>query len=129
MRDGLSLTNLGGDFTALGNEAATSTGRGRSYGAELFLQQKLTHKVFAVVSFIGFRTKFTGRDDRDVPSAWDSRHLMSSQPLWKGWLFTVRQANRYRRGKRFLLVRSPAPPGTKKSLPKAGFLITKLKLD
>ena len=79
MRDGLSLTNLGGDFAAQGNEAATNTGRGRSYRAELFLQQKLTHKVFAVVSLIGFRTEFTGRDGRDVPSARDSRHLMSSQ--------------------------------------------------
>jgi hypothetical protein len=88
VRDGLSLANLGGDFTALGNEAVSSTGRGRAYGLEFFFQQKLTRKVFAVVSLTGFRSEFTGRDGQYRPSAWDSRFLASAllgRKFSRGW--------------------------------------------
>ncbi|RSK47165.1 TonB-dependent receptor [Hymenobacter rigui] len=88
VRDGLSLANLGGDFAALGNEAVTSTGRGRTFGLEFFFQQKLTRKVFAVVSLTGFRSEFTGRTGAYVPSAWDSRFLASAllgRKFSRGW--------------------------------------------
>ncbi|RSK33088.1 TonB-dependent receptor [Hymenobacter metallilatus] len=88
VRDGISLANLGGDFTALGNEQVSSTGRGRAYGLEFFFQQKLTKKVFAVVSLTGFRSEFTGRDGRYRPSAWDSRLLASAllgRKFSRGW--------------------------------------------
>src|SRR5690606_38094012 len=41
VRNGISLSNLGGDFDVLGNEAITSNGEGRAYGFEFFAQQKL----------------------------------------------------------------------------------------
>jgi hypothetical protein len=88
VRDGLSLANLGADFGALGNEAVTSTGRGRAYGAELFFQQKLTKKIFAVTSLTAFRSEFAGRDGRYLPSAWDSRWLASAllgRKFGRGW--------------------------------------------
>ncbi|SHJ14698.1 Outer membrane receptor proteins, mostly Fe transport [Hymenobacter daecheongensis DSM 21074] len=88
VRDGLSLANLGGDFAALGNEAVTSTGRGRAYGLEFFFQQKLTRKVFAVASLTGFRSEFTGRTGQYRPSAWDSRLLASAllgRKFNRGW--------------------------------------------
>ena len=87
-RDGISLANLGSDFGAIGNEAVTSTGRGRTYGLELFFQQKLTRKVFAVFSLTGFRSEFSGRSGRYVPSAWDSRFLLSAllgRKFNRGW--------------------------------------------
>lgn len=87
-RDGISLANLGGDFNALGNETVTSTGRGRAYGAELFFQQKLTKKLFAVFSYTLFKSEFTGQDGGYKPSAWDSRHLVSGllgRKFSKGW--------------------------------------------
>ncbi|SNC66937.1 Outer membrane receptor proteins, mostly Fe transport [Hymenobacter gelipurpurascens] len=88
VRDGISLANLGGDFAALGNEAVQSTGLGRAYGAELFFQQKLTRKIFAVASFTAFRSEFSGVDGRFKPSAWDSRFLASAllgRKFEKGW--------------------------------------------
>ncbi|TGE22403.1 TonB-dependent receptor [Hymenobacter aquaticus] len=88
VRDGISLANQGGDFAALGNEAVTSTGRGRTYGAEFFFQQKLTNKTFAVVSYTVFRSEFSGLDGRYKPSAWDSRHLVSGllgRKLGRNW--------------------------------------------
>ncbi|RYU79171.1 TonB-dependent receptor [Hymenobacter persicinus] len=88
VRDGISLANLGGDFTALGNEAVASTGRGRAYGLEFFFQQKLTQKTFAVFSYTVFRSEFSGLDGRYKPSAWDSRHLVSGllgRKLGRNW--------------------------------------------
>jgi hypothetical protein len=88
VRDGISLANLGGDFNAIGNEAVTSTGRGRTYGAEAFFQQKLSGKLFAIVSLTAFRSEFSGRDGVYKPSAWDSQFLGSAllgYQLGRGW--------------------------------------------
>ncbi|GAA4385772.1 TonB-dependent receptor [Hymenobacter koreensis] len=88
VRDGISLANLGGDFAALGNEAVTSSGKGRAFGGEFFFQQKLTRNVFAVVSYTLFRSEFTGSDGRYKPSAWDTRHLASAllgRKFGRGW--------------------------------------------
>ena len=64
VRDGISLANLGGDFNAIGNEA--------------FFQQKLSGKLFAIVSLTAFRSEFTGRNNVYIPSAWDTRFLGSA---------------------------------------------------
>lgn len=88
VRDGISLANLGGDFSALGNEAVTSTGQGRAYGVEFFFQQKLTKNLFAVFSYTWFRSEFSGADGVYKPSAWDTRHLLSAllgRKFGRGW--------------------------------------------
>ncbi len=89
VRDGISLANLGGDFSVVGNEAVTPNGRGRAYGFEFFAQQKLTKGTFAVFSYTFVRSEFTGTDtEKFIASAWDSRHLVSAlfgQKLGKGW--------------------------------------------
>ncbi|WP_183402935.1 TonB-dependent receptor [Hymenobacter luteus] len=88
VRDGISLANLGGDFSALGNEAVSSTGKGRAFGAELFFQQKLAKKIFAVASLTAFRSEFSGANGQYRPSAWDSRFLTSAllgRKFTKGW--------------------------------------------
>jgi hypothetical protein len=88
VRDGISLANLGGDFNAIGNEAVTSTGDGRAYGAEAFFQQKLSGKLFAIVSLTAFRSEFSGRDGVYKPTAWDTRFLASTllgYKLGRGW--------------------------------------------
>lgn len=88
VRDGVSLANQGGDFGAIGNEAVTSTGNGRAYGLEVFVQQKFTKKLFYVMAYTLFRSEFTGLDGRYRPSAWDSRHIFSAQlgrKFPRGW--------------------------------------------
>ena len=87
-RDGISLANLGGDFNAIGNEAVTSTGRGRAYGIEAFFQQKLSGKLFAIVALTSFRSEFSGADGVYKPTAWDTRFLGSAllgYQLGRGW--------------------------------------------
>jgi len=78
VQDGVSLANKGADFEVLGSEAIETVGRGRSYGAELQFQQKLSNNFYGIFAYTWFYSEFTGFD-RDVflPSVWDSRHLIS----------------------------------------------------
>jgi outer membrane receptor for ferrienterochelin and colicin len=84
----ISLANLGADFGAIGNERVTSTGKGRSYGVELFVQQKLVKKFFITASYTLFWSEFTGNNNVYIPSSWDTRHLASlilGRKFARGW--------------------------------------------
>lgn len=86
--DGTSLANQGGNFGAIGNENVSSTGKGRTYGGELFIQQKLIKKFFATASYTLFWSEFTGANGQYVSSSWDTRHLVSfivGKKFNKGW--------------------------------------------
>ena len=74
---GVSLANQGSVYGAIGNEQVTSTGQGRAYGFELFLQQKFTKSYFLTASYTFFKSEFTGTTGTYAPSAWDNRHLVS----------------------------------------------------
>ncbi|MGV3503195.1 MAG: TonB-dependent receptor [Adhaeribacter sp.] len=90
VRDGISLANQGGDFGAIGNEAVATNGKGRAYGAEMYLQKKLTGTVFSVLSYTYVVSEFSGSDGRYVSSAWDYRHLFSGllgKKLPRNWEF------------------------------------------
>ncbi|GAA4424409.1 TonB-dependent receptor [Pontibacter saemangeumensis] len=77
LRDGISLANQGGDFGSIGNEAVRTSGKGRAYGMEFYLQKKLTGSVFSVLSYTYVVSEFAGTDGRYIASAWDYRHLVS----------------------------------------------------
>ncbi len=77
VREGISLANQGGNFGIIGNEALTGTGEGEAYGLELFAQQKLNKNLFFTGSYTLFWSRFSGTDGELVPSAWDTRHLVS----------------------------------------------------
>ena len=76
--DRVSLANQGAGFEVLGSEDIESVGLGRSYGAELQFQQKLSSNIYAIFAYTYFFSEFTGFDRRVFsPSVWDSRHLVS----------------------------------------------------
>jgi outer membrane receptor for ferrienterochelin and colicin len=77
VRNGISLANLGTDFTLLGNEAVNTTGLGKTYGMEFFMQKKLTRNLFGIVSYTFYRSLYSGADGRYIASSWDNRHLLS----------------------------------------------------
>jgi CarboxypepD_reg-like domain/TonB-dependent Receptor Plug Domain len=77
IRNGISLSNLGTDFTLLGNEAVTTNGKGKAYGAEFFVQKKLTKKFFGILSYTFYRSLYSGLDGKFIASSWDNRHLLS----------------------------------------------------
>jgi outer membrane receptor for ferrienterochelin and colicin len=74
---GVSLANQGSDFSAIGNEAVTPTGKGKAYGIEFFAQQKLTKRFFGILSYTYYRSKFTNAAGTYLPAAWDNQHLLS----------------------------------------------------
>ncbi len=75
--DGISLSNLGSDFTVLGNEAVVTNGEGRAYGVEFFAQKKLTKKFFGILSYTFYRSQYSGANEIFIPSSWDNKHLLS----------------------------------------------------
>ena len=75
--DGISLANKGTEFGAIGNEPVLQNGKGKAYGFELFLQQKLTERFFGVFSYTLYWSRFSGLDGKFAPAAWDNRHLVS----------------------------------------------------
>ncbi|WP_347158984.1 TonB-dependent receptor [Pontibacter chitinilyticus] len=88
VRDGISLANQGGDFGSIGNEAVRTTGDGRAYGLEFYMQKKLTESTFYVLSYTYVRSEFAGSDGRYISSAWDYRHLLSGlfgKKLCRNW--------------------------------------------
>jgi TonB dependent receptor/CarboxypepD_reg-like domain/TonB-dependent Receptor Plug Domain len=90
---GLSLANQGADFGAIGNEAVNSTGKGRTFGAELFIQKKLTKNTFYIISYTLYKSEFTGNSGEYIDSSWDNKQLLSllfGQKFKKGWELGVK---------------------------------------
>jgi hypothetical protein len=88
VRNGISIANQGADFGTIGNEAITSDGKGSAVGAEFFFQQKLYKNHFIVFSATYAVSKFSGKDGKLIPSAWDNRYLLSTtigRKFKRGW--------------------------------------------
>ncbi len=87
-KTGVSLANLGADFGSIGSEKINSIGKGKTYGFEFFVQQKLIKNVFYVFSYTFVRSLFSGYDGKLISSSWDNQHLISSTFFYqfgKGW--------------------------------------------
>ena len=75
---GVSLANLGGDFSVLGNEPVKSIGLGRTYGIEFLYQKKFINNYYAILAYTLYRSEYTAFDQSlFLPSTWDSRHLLT----------------------------------------------------
>ena len=84
----ISLANLGADFGVIGNEPANSTSTGKSYGIEFMAQQKLSDKIYGILSYTFVRSEFKDANNRYVPSSWDNKHilnLVAGKKLAKNW--------------------------------------------
>lgn len=77
INDSISLANIGSDFGVVGNEEVTSSSRGRSYGLEFLYQQKLLKGFYAILSYTLVNSEFKDKNDSYVPTAWDSKHIVS----------------------------------------------------
>jgi hypothetical protein len=77
VRNGISLANLGTDFTLLGNEAVITNGKGKAYGVEFFAQKKLTKNFFGLLSYTFYRSLYSGSNGKFIASSWDNQHLLS----------------------------------------------------
>ena len=101
LADSVSLANLGGDFGVIGNEASKSISKGRSYGLEILLQQKLSSSIYGIVSYTWVRSEFKDKNGIYTPSSWDNKHILN---LTAGKKFN----NNWEFGMKFRLL-GPAP--------------------
>jgi outer membrane receptor for ferrienterochelin and colicin len=88
LQNGIALSNLGNDFTVLGNEAVTTNGKGKAYGVEFFVQKKLTKRFFGILSYTFYRSEYSGLSKEYIASSWDNKHLLSvtwGYKLPKNW--------------------------------------------
>ena len=88
VRTGISLANQGADFAAVGNEAVVSDGKGKTYGLEFFVQQKLIKHTFYALSATFYKSKFSGTNGVLLPSSWNYGYLVSAtlgQKFKKNW--------------------------------------------
>lgn len=74
---GISLANQGAEYASVGSERLLSIGDGKTYGFEIFAQQKLVKNLFYVASYSYVRSKFSGLNGQMVASSWDNEHLFS----------------------------------------------------
>lgn len=75
--DNISLANKGGGFEVLGNEEVVSEGEGRTYGLEFLFQRQFTKRWYGILAYTLFRSEFSDLNGSFLPSAWDSRQLIT----------------------------------------------------
>ena len=93
LNDSISLANLGGDFGVIGNEPAKSISEGRSYGIEVFMQQKLSSTIYGLLSYTFVRSEFQDKNGEFVASSWDNRHILNvtaGKKFNKDWEIGIR---------------------------------------
>lgn len=84
LRDSVCLANLGADFGVVGNVPAESRSDGRAYGFEFLAQQKLWKGFYGILAYTFVRSEFEDKNGNFIPSAWDSRHIIT---LTSGYKF------------------------------------------
>jgi hypothetical protein len=72
----INLANLGDDYGFIGAEPLLSSGEGKAYGGELFVQQKLTGSLYLLGAYTLSWSEYAGSDGVFKPSAWDRRHAL-----------------------------------------------------
>lgn len=89
----ISLANLGSDFGVIGDEPVNSNSTGRSYGAELLIQQSIMSGYYGIAAYTYVRSEFTNGGSNYVPSSWDNRHILSltgGKQLKRNWEIGVK---------------------------------------
>ena len=84
LRDSIPLAGKGTDYGVSGNEAASSTARGRAYGLEVMLRWFGMGRFTALASYTWYRSQFEDpATEIYIPSAWDYRHLFTLSGTYK----------------------------------------------
>ena len=93
LRDSISLANQGAGFGVVGNVPVDSRGKGRAYGAELLVQQKLYKGFYGILAYTFVVSEFTDKNGKYIPSSWDNRHILTLTAGYKikgNWEFGAR---------------------------------------
>jgi outer membrane receptor for ferrienterochelin and colicin len=77
VKDSVSLASKPANFGVYGSEEVVSNVKGKAYGAEVYLKDKLMKRVDITISYTWVRSSSEGKDGKYIPSAWDNRHILN----------------------------------------------------
>ena len=86
--DQIAFANAIGTYVAVGDQPSISSAIGRTYGFEIFLQQKLKKNYWWMAAYNFGRSEYQTQNEIWAASVWDSRHTLSitNGYVWgKGW--------------------------------------------
>ena len=87
--DQMAFSQAIGAYVSVGDQVSSSRAQGRSYGLELFLQQKLKGTYWWTMSYnFGYSETRLDASQEWKPTVWDNRHninLVLGKVLGKGW--------------------------------------------
>ena len=89
LKDSISFANALADYVVVGNQPSEPTSNGRSYGIELFIQQKLKRNYWWMLAYTFSVSEFEDKNGDFQPSSWDSRHFLTitaGKTLKRNWL-------------------------------------------
>jgi outer membrane receptor for Fe3+-dicitrate len=92
--DGISMASKGTDYGQVGDEEIVSSGKGRAYGIEFLFKIVDMNKMNLNLSTTLFRSEFTNREGKYLPSSWDTRqitNLTANYRLPNNWELSLRQ--------------------------------------
>lgn len=84
LSDSISIANLGSDFGVVGDVPADSRSKGRAYGIELLIQQKLYRNFYGILAYTFVSSEFSNLNNELTRASWDYGHILS---LTAGYLF------------------------------------------
>ncbi len=76
--DSIAIASKGGDFGVLGDEELIPTGEGRAFGAELLIRRRSGSGLNYLFAYTFVRSEFKDAKGQYVPSAWDSKHILTT---------------------------------------------------
>jgi hypothetical protein len=89
LADNMAFSQAIGAYVAIGDQPSSAIAEGRSYGVELFLQQKLKGSYWWTMSYnFGFSETRLDANYAWQPTVWDNRHnlnLVLGKVWGKGW--------------------------------------------
>jgi outer membrane receptor for ferrienterochelin and colicin len=88
LNDSVSLASKGADYGVYGDEPVISTSSGRAYGVELYYRDKIKDFLNVILSYTFVRSEFEDKTGKQIPSAWDNRHILNltaSAEFSKNW--------------------------------------------
>jgi hypothetical protein len=78
LNEQIALSNFGGNFGVVGDAPVDARGKGRSYGMEILIQQRLYKGFFGILAYTLGKSEFKDKNDNYVVSSWDSRHIVNA---------------------------------------------------
>jgi hypothetical protein len=77
VKDSINIASKSADYGTFGDEEVISRSNGMAYGFEVLAQEKSFYGFNVILSYTFVISKFTDKNQKFVPSAWDNRNIVN----------------------------------------------------